>query len=110
MKIKYIGRRTRDVVPATGAREFTVSSGDVVEVDDKTGRSLLDQPAWFERAYSGSRTVTNGTVAELKAFAAEFSIDLGAAKSKREILDVIRDIGALTDEQIAWIDNVKETD
>lgn len=50
MKVRYIGARRRDVVPATGAREFTVNSGDVVEVDDKTAASLLDQPRWFEAA------------------------------------------------------------
>lgn len=49
MKVRYIGKRRVDVVPSTGAREFSVDPGEVVEVDDKTGASLLAQPRKFER-------------------------------------------------------------
>lgn len=48
MKIRYVGRRPRDVVPGTGAKPFSVRPGDVIDVDDATGRSLLAQPVWFQ--------------------------------------------------------------
>lgn len=49
MKIKFIGDHQREVIPATGARPFVVDPGDVVDVDEATAGSLLDQPVWFER-------------------------------------------------------------
>lgn len=55
MKIKFVGRRARDVVPATGARGFMVRPGEVVEVDEATGRSLLQQPLWFVEAPAAKR-------------------------------------------------------
>lgn len=48
MKIKYLGDHEREFIPATGARPFVANAGDVVEVDDETAASLLDQPVWFE--------------------------------------------------------------
>lgn len=52
MKIKYIGVRARDVEPtsATGGRPFHVEPGQVVDVDDKTAQSLLDQTGKWEKA------------------------------------------------------------
>lgn len=48
MRIRYIGRRPREVSPVRG-REFHIEPGEVVEVDDVVGESLLLQPVWFEQ-------------------------------------------------------------
>jgi hypothetical protein len=47
MKVRYVGPRPRDVAPVT-AGPFHVRPGQVVEVDAKTGRSLLRQNSLFE--------------------------------------------------------------
>lgn len=55
MKLKFVGHRRRDVVPATGAREFPASPGDVIDVDDATAQSLLEQPRWFQPVKESGR-------------------------------------------------------
>lgn len=74
MKIKYLGDHEREFIPATGARPFVATPGDVVEVDEETAESLLDQPAWFEAA-EASVAPRN---AEVRAWANEQNIEVPA--------------------------------
>jgi hypothetical protein len=47
MRIKYIGNRPREIA---GPRRLTVKPGDVFEVGDTLGKSLLRQRRRFEPA------------------------------------------------------------
>lgn len=55
MKIKYRGKRPRDI--AARGRDIHVEPGDVIEVDDQLGRSLLRQPAHFETAAEPKKAI-----------------------------------------------------
>lgn len=48
MKIKFKGARPREIAPANG-RSIVAEPGAIIEVDDRLGASLLDQPRWFEK-------------------------------------------------------------
>lgn len=48
--LRFRGNSPRDVVPATGVREFRVMPGEEFETDDDTAASLLMQPRHFEEA------------------------------------------------------------
>jgi hypothetical protein len=47
MKVKYVGKRPREVVPFNGERSFVAQPGETVSVSNAVGASLLDQPRWF---------------------------------------------------------------
>lgn len=49
MRLTYVGDQPRDVCPS-GAREFHVEPGETFEVDNATGKSLLEQPRLFVAA------------------------------------------------------------
>lgn len=47
MKIEYLGRRPRQVVPASGGATFVAKPGETYDVDEATAKSLLEQPHRF---------------------------------------------------------------
>lgn len=63
MKIEYIGHRRREI--AAPGRSITVGPGDVVDVGEQLGRSLLAQARLFRAAPTvTSRTKPEATVAK----------------------------------------------
>ena len=48
MKVKFVGPRARIVAPAY-SESFRVEPGEIVEVDDDLGNSLLEQSEKWER-------------------------------------------------------------
>ena len=62
MKLRYIGGRTSVTISDAFGSKIFDANGDAVEVDDVTGRSLLEQPdRWIEEKKKTKKTVATVT-------------------------------------------------